>query len=131
GSTSGASMTRFSRSGQCLSMCSNIKCMFGFGGNRKLGPRECVLRLDLEAIPLDVDNPDALPNCGGTASGRPDAIADPHAPAVRVDRLGYDDDLAQKPADAIVEQRIAAVIVAIGVGVAPADFRRQEGESRE
>ena len=55
-----------------------------------------MLRLDLQAIPLDVDNPDFLSGSSRASARGPFAVADPDSTAMRVDRLNHDDNLAQE-----------------------------------
>ena len=68
--------------------------------------------LDLQAIAVDVDDSDAIARRGGAASCRPFAVAYTNTPAVRIDGLDHDHDLAEQPGNAVIEQGIAAMVVA-------------------
>ena len=68
-----------------------------------------MLGFDLQAIAVDVDDPNALADGRGAAARRPFAVADADPAAMRVDRLDDDHHLAEQPRAAIVEERVGAV----------------------
>ena len=68
---------------------------------------EHVLRLDLEAIALDVDDANAVANGGWAAARRPDAVGHAHSPAVLVDGLHHHHHLPEEPGGAVVDERVA------------------------
>ena len=70
-----------------------------------------VLRFDLEAIALDVDNPDPIPDGCRTAARRPFAIADPNPASVAIDRFDNDDDFAEEPRDTVVEVGVRRIVI--------------------
>jgi len=65
-----------------------------------------VFRFHLKAISFDVDDADALADFSRSAARRPFAVADTDTAAVGVDGLYDDNDLAEQPCYAIVEERI-------------------------
>ena len=90
-----------------------------------------MLRLDLQAITFDIDDPDALADRGWAAPCRPFAVSKADSAAVRIDRLDDDHDLAEHAGDAVIEQGIAAMVVTRLVEAATADASGKEGEDSE
>jgi hypothetical protein len=90
-----------------------------------------VLRLNPEAIALDVDDPHPLARLCGPAARRPFAVADANPPAVRIDRLRRDHDGAEHSLDAVVEDGVGRMVVAHRISAAAADADGEEGENSE
>ena len=90
-----------------------------------------MLRFDLQAIAVNVYDPDAFADRRRATARRPFAVANADSSAMRIDWLDDHNHSAEELRGWIVEMRVRAVIIARSIKAPPADAHGQECEDCE